>query len=255
MMQHRRILRRHFLVSHIRDESGFTLIEMLVSITVLAVILGLLGSGLRVLARNADRNTDRIQTMDMLARAFDILKRDVTGLQRLPTVSARKPRYIFTGAAQHLSFVTIEPPYPTPEGLYFVDYAVAKSGGVAELVRARAPFAIGVTAFPGATPANRVSLIEGLVDYRFRYASMTDKGIVWHDSWPYPARLPRMIRLDITEVRTGQLLSPPFVVALRADAEIDCLQEGHTLCSANPKNELIAKFDSNPNAYRTKVEP
>lgn len=235
-------------------QSGFTLIELLVSITVLAVILGLLGGGLRVLARNADRNTDRIQTTDMLARAFDILKRDVTGLQRLPIVSARKPRYLFTGNPQHMSFVTIEPPYPTPEGPYFIDYAVAKKGAAAELVRARAPFAIGMTSFPGATPANKVALIDGLLDYRFRYASKTDKGIVWHDSWPYLTRLPRMIRLDITNAQSKQPVSPPFVVALRADAELDCLQEGHGLCSANPKSELLAKFDADPNAYRAKSE-
>jgi general secretion pathway protein J len=231
-------------------QSGFTLIELLVSLTVLAVILGLLGGGLRVLARNTDRNGDRIQTMDMLARAFDILKRDTAGLQRLPIFVARKPRYLFTGTATHLSFVTLEPPYPTPEGPYFVDYTVSRTERRIELVRARAPFERGMTAFPGATPANRVSLIEGAADFRFRYAATTDKGLVWHDHWPFPTRLPQLIRLDVTDARTGQLVSPAFIAAVRADAEIGCLKEGQALCSANPKSELMVKFDADPNAYR-----
>lgn len=232
-------------------QSGFTLIELLVSLTILASILGLLGGGLRVLAHNTDRNSDRIQTTDMLARAFDILKRDVSGLQRVPILVSRKPRYIFTGTATRLSFVTIEPPYPTPEGPYFVEYAIVRTGSRAELVRSRAPFERGMVAFPGATPANQVALIDGLVNYRFRYASSTDKGLVWSDHWSFPTRLPQLVRLEVTDL-TGQPVSPAFVATVRADAEIDCLKDGQTLCSANPKGELMITFDADPNAYRLK---
>jgi len=235
-----------------RGEHGFTLIELLVSLTILAVILGLLGSGLRVLSQHADRNNDRIQILDMVARAFDILKRDTAGLQRLGTVTARKPRYLFTGTARELSFVTIEPPYPTAEGPYFVDYSVSRKGNRAELIRARAPFEIGMTAFPGASPANRVPLMEGNVDYRFRYAIDTEKGLVWHDQWSFPNRLPHLIRLEVTDARTGQQALPPLVASVRADAEISCLEDGQSLCSANPKGELLVNFDADPNVYRVK---
>ncbi len=232
-------------------ESGFTLIELLVSLTILAVILGLLGSGLRVLAHNADRNSERIQIMDMIARASDILKRDAAGLQRLPIVVARKPRYLFTGTATRLSFVTIEPPYPTPEGPYFVDYSVTRMDGRAELIRARAPFSRNMKAFPGATPANRVSLMEGRVAYRFSYGAKTEKGLVWHPHWPSQTHLPHLIRLEITDAQSGHAAAPSLIARVRADAELECLNEGQSLCSANPQRELIVKFDANPNVYRT----
>lgn len=233
-------------------ESGFTLIELLLSLTILAVILGLLGSGLRVLARSADRNSERIQIIDMVARASDILQRDAAGLQRLAIVTARKPRYIFSGTPTRLAFVTIEPPYPTPEGPYFVEYAVSQIGPRAELIRARAPFVKGMSVFPGATPANRVSLIDGRVSYRFSYGAATDKGLVWHRNWPSPTHLPRLIRLDIVDARTGQSASPSLIASVRADAELECLGEGQLLCSANPKRELVLTFDADPNVYRSR---
>src|SRR6185312_3889342 len=118
-------------------ESGFTLIELLVSLTILTVVLGLLSSALRTLSQNWSVNAGRIERLEMVSRAFDIFERDVSGLQRLTTISNEKPRYIFTGTQNRLSFVTIEPPYPTTPGPYFVDYSIAPNGSTFDLVRAR----------------------------------------------------------------------------------------------------------------------
>lgn len=233
-----------------RGERGFTLIELIVSLTILAVILGLLGAGLRVLSSNSDRNTERLQNWDMVSRAFDIFKRDAAGLQRLAVVTAKKPRYLFTGNAKRLSFVTIDPPYPTAEGPYFVDYSISGNGSQTDLIRARAPFAQKMEAFPGATPANRVALMEGHVDYQFRYGTRTEKGLVWYDRWEFSTRLPQLLRLDITDARTKQPVTAPFVAPVRADAEISCLVKDQSLCSTNANGELLITFDVDPNTYK-----
>ncbi len=107
----------------------------------------------------------------MMSRAFDILRRDLSGLQRIVVLSDKKPHFLFKGTPQRMSFVVTEPPFPTPEGLYFVDYAVSVAGGAAELIRSRAPYQQGMQSFPGATPANRVQLVQARVDYRLSYGS------------------------------------------------------------------------------------
>ena len=60
----------------------------------------------------------------MLSRAFDILRRDLAGLQRVATADSGAMRYLFTGSDRKLSLVTLEPPYPTTAGPYFVEYSV-----------------------------------------------------------------------------------------------------------------------------------
>lgn len=234
------------------NERGFTIIEMLVSLTVLAVILGMLSGGLRVLSQNAERNATRFDSVDMLSRAFDILRRDLAGLQRVATANGGPMRYIFTGSDKKLSVITLEPPYPTTAGPYFVDYSVQANGKLGELVRARAPYRQGLQAFPGATPANRVALLSGPLDYRFSYAAKTPTGIKWLPKWPYPTRMPDLVRLEILDGKTRAPRTPPMVVPLRADAELGCLEQEATLCSAMTKGELMASHNVDSDQYRPK---
>jgi general secretion pathway protein J len=224
-------------------ERGFTLIELLVSLTILAVILGLLGGALRVLSKNWDANTQRIETLDMTSRAFDILQRDASGLQRLVSTVGRATRFIFVGAQDSLSFVTFEPPYPSDAGPYFISYSVEQRGNTIELIRARAPFQTNMQVFPGASPANRVTLMEGEFRYEFAYAQKGPQGGTWKSSWPETSRLPDFIRLNVVDVRNGEPVSPPFVVAVRADAELNCLGPRATNCSATSGGDLAPKSE------------
>lgn len=235
-----------------RGERGFTIIEMLVSLTVLAVILGLLSGGLRVLTQNADRNAARFESMDMLSRAFDILRRDLAGLQRITAASGKTNRYLFTGTEKKMSLIALEPPYPTAPGPYFIDYSVHINGKQAELIRARAAYRQGMLAFPGATPANRVPLVTGPLDYRFAYGHKTPNGLKWLSPWPYPTRLPSLVRLEILDAKTKAAAAPPLIAAVRADAELGCLEESASICSATTHGELLASQDVDPDQYHSK---
>jgi general secretion pathway protein J len=221
-------------------ESGFTLIELLVSLTILSVILGLLAGALRVLSKNWQANAERIETLDMVSRAADILRRDASGLQRIVAVSGRIPRYLFTGAEDHMAFVTLEPPYPSSAGPYFVSYVVSPNGPEADLIRSRAPYQKGMEAFPGATPANRVRLVEGAYRYHLAYADKSAGAGQWRNSWPYTDRLPDMIRLQIVDARRNAPVAPPLTVAIRADAELGCLAQKSKVCSAKSDGRLKA---------------
>lgn len=223
-------------------ESGFTLIELLVSLTILATILGLLGAGLRVISRNWDANAERIDTLDMVSRAVDILHRDASGLQRVVTTVRKSPRFLFIGTSDHLAFVTLEPPYPSAAGPYFVDYSVVANGQNGELIRARAPYRPRMQAFPGATPANRVPLLQGPYKYEFAYAQKSAQGGTWLSSWPHQNRIPNLIRLQIIDSRQGGPISQPIIVAIPADAELNCLAEKAKLCSAKTGGALKASF-------------
>ena len=219
-------------------EAGFTLIELLVSLTILGVILGLLGAGMRVLSQNSDAYADRIDTLDMISRAADILTRDAAGLQRVVATVGTVPRFLFTGAPDHLSFVTIEPPYPSSSGPYFISYSVGPNGPETELIRARAPYQDGMQTFPGATPANRVRLLQGPYRYQFTYAQKGAGARQWRNTWPFPTRIPDLIRLEIIDKRRDALISPPMIVAIAADAELSCLSEKAKVCSAKSGGDL-----------------
>ena len=217
---------------------GFTLIELLVSLTAMAVILMLLVGALQVMGRNWDANAERIETLDMLSRAFDLLARDAANLQRV-TQPSGAPAYLFSGTADGLAFVTLEPPQPGEAGLYFIAYAVETNDDAAALIRSRAPYRRGMERFPGATPANRVPLLSGPYSYRFAYGRVSDRKLSWHAAWPFANRLPDLLRLEVMD-GSGVALRPSMMVRLRADAELDCLAPQAGLCSAKAGGELQA---------------
>ena len=98
-------------------DGGFTLIELLVSLTLMSVVLGLLGAGLKALSKNWGINTQRVEFIDMVSRTYDILSRDAGGFQRIIAGDGTEdPHYLFTGTSQNLRFVTLEPPYPSEPG-------------------------------------------------------------------------------------------------------------------------------------------
>ncbi|SFV37360.1 general secretion pathway protein J [Hyphomicrobium facile] len=221
-----------------RRDSGFTLIELLVSLTILTGVLAILSSTLRTLSQHWNANANRLERIEMVARAFDIFQRDVSGLQRLIVTNDNKQRFLFTGTPNRLSFVTIEPPYPTVPGPYFIDYSIAPNGPSVDLVRARAPYVTNMQAFPGATPANRVSLMQGPFKYQFSYALKEKPDAAWTPTWRQQNKLPGVIRLEIIDLANGGYASQPFVAALRTDAEISCIGEGSSECSPKTGGEL-----------------
>jgi general secretion pathway protein J len=220
-------------------ESGFTLIELLVSLTILTVILGLLSAALRTLSQNWTANAARIERLEMVSRAFDIFSRDVSGMQRLVHIDKNKRQFVFSGASDRLAFVTIEPPYPTSPGPYFIDYSVQKNGPSFNLIRARAPYQTKMHIFPGATPANSVDLIQGRFKYQFSYAQKTKTGEKWLMSWRSVDALPDMIRLQIVDAQNGIQIAPPFVASVETDAEISCLSESSDACTARTNGKLV----------------
>lgn len=220
-------------------QHGFTLIEMLVSLTAMAVILMLTGGALRVMGRNWDANAERIETLDMVSRAFDLLARDAANLQRIVQPSGA-PAYLFSGAAEGLAFVALEPPQPGEAGLYFIAYNVASNGAGAELIRSRAPYHQGMQRFPGTTPANRVPLLTGPYVYRFAYGRIANGKQSWSADWSFTDRLPDLIRLQVLDRNGRQAFDPPMIVRLRADAELSCLTPPSELCSPRTDGQLQA---------------
>ena len=243
---------RETSVRSVDRESGFTLIELLVSLTLLSGILALLAGAVRVVSKNWEANAQRIERLDMVTRAADILRRDAAGLQRLVVMNGKTPHYLFSGTEANLEFVTLEPPYPSVEGPYFVRYSLAQNGAEVELIRARARYRHGLESFPGATPSNRVRLVQGRYRYRFAYAGRSGGEEKWQRAWPDATRLPDLIRLQIFDVVRDEPLAPPLVVAVRADAEISCLTPGATVCSAKSRGQLKANAATSVNDLKSR---
>lgn len=210
-----------------RAQSGFTLVELVVAMVLLGIMMLLLYSGLTFAMRSWDaaeavgtRTTDqRIGTSFLrreLGETFPMRWKEPTTLQ-----------FAFEGKASSLRFVSSRPAGLQAGGLALVGLAVEADGERRRsLVMRRAMPDDEAKDFG---PLERSEekptvLVAGVRDVSFAYFGaqndFTDPA--WVEEWPYPGRMPLLVRVRIT-LADGEAL-PEMLVRLMVGEEAGCLE-------------------------------
>ncbi len=196
-----------------RRVKGFTLLEMLVVLSLLGVLLTLLASALtnatRALA-SADRFSARLDEV----RATHTFLRHAIG-QALPLPAVIEPKnagQIFLGEAQRLSVVA-----PLPNSL---------GGGIFKQTVELENHRLRVTFFNAdiASPSSHgepQTLLSNIRKFSFGYRGLSPdrKNTGWLTQWPWPNHLPQAVR--ITMDLDGSVPWTTQEVSLRLDLSTD----------------------------------
>ena len=221
-------------------QSGFTLLEFLVAVTVVGFVLGLCGTAVRVVAASWQRSSEFSDRQDMVLRGAAAFRRDVERAQRIVVGNGADQRFVFEGDGESLSLAVAEPPFPTEPGLFLVRYLVSSQGSRQLLLRARQPLDPASWPASGALDASAteapVAVFEGPFSYHFSYADSDGSG--WQPGWPSARRMPAAIRLEIEHVATGTAVLPAIVVRTRINAEVGCVSPSQPTCTTHSKGEL-----------------
>jgi general secretion pathway protein J len=97
-----------------------------------------------------------------------------------------------------------------------------------------------------------VRLLQGPYRYQFTYAQKGAGARQWRNNWPFPTRIPDLIRLEILDKRSDTLISPPMIVAVAADAELNCLSEKSKVCSPKSGGDLGGEGASKKDKHKDK---
>jgi len=216
---------------HRQSQQGFTLVEIMVALALTSFVLASLAGAVHVLGRSWTKNTENLMRQDMITRALAILSRDVHGMQRLRFDAGNDDEFIFDGGRDQLQLVTVEPPYPSRPGLYFIRYRVVREGRGYALLRERAPFRPGLRNLNDIDYGDAVILVEGPYRYIFAYATIGKKEINWQKDWPLHDHLPQLLCLTVTDIKTGRLLFSPYIVKPKINAEPSCILPKSPKCS------------------------
>jgi general secretion pathway protein J len=184
-----------------RPEAGFTLIEVLVSLVLLALLLTLLAGGLRY----ARSTWDAAARLDQLADA-DMAETFLRArlAEAMPVYEQRKAgtvRALFRGDGDSMSFVAPAPNGPAGAGLY--RYTLEAGGGrgsgwrmlVVELV----PHLPSLSDSALERPPDRYELMRNIRSVSFRYFGRGDQQAepAWHVAWPRADVLPSLVEIVI----------------------------------------------------------
>jgi general secretion pathway protein J len=186
---------------------GFTLVEVLIAATLMAVMMTLVLGGLRVGVRSWGDGTERMERMSRMLIAQQFLRGHLSGalpLVRNPnnaaqslTFTENQPSLLFRGGRDWLEYVATLPP-AVKGGLYAFRLYLEGDDEKRDLKVTIRPMA---SANGGeAPPIDDVTLVENVDMLKFQYfkknAGESFSQQEWKDEW-HEELMPDLIRVDI----------------------------------------------------------
>lgn len=195
--------------------AGFTLLELLIALSIVGVLLAIAFGGLRMAISAWTRGEDRAETQQHARGLSQILTRTVGAAYPYQGAFGEGPekRLLFRGAEREIEFVSQVSPFPSPVPAAFTAVVIAledDAQGRALVVRQR--LLPNREPFSKATVVLRDPAIQGL---ELKY--LAGEGS-WTDTWDPEAekKLPAAIRLRFSVVKGDKLEpAPPITVSLR----------------------------------------
>ena len=202
-------------------EGGFTLIEAIVALALMALVLSALASIAAQWLPNWNRGVGRVQRGEAIDAALQRIAADLSAAEYVPANrGSRHP--LFDGSALSVTFVrtTIGP--NLGPGLDVVHLGETADRREFVTVRSRTRF---TPLPPNSTLSEQLHFGDPVVLLRapfrlsFAYAG-TDR--VWKSDWRNAERLPAMIKLTVRDAASQRVLSLSTIVPIHAQVPSDC---------------------------------
>ena len=200
-------------------EAGFTLIEVLIGVALLAMLATLIASGTRLAGRawnSAERQTAEIDDMDAVQ---GLLRRTIARAR--PSFAGADPADItvaFSGEPDTLSLVSAQPGTQDNGPWVRERFFLTGTG------KARALFMSWST---GSASVAEAKLLDHVATIRFAYFGAPHPGepSVWLDQWTDRDRLPELVRVAVERDGSSFAAWPELVVATRITGNAGCVYD------------------------------
>lgn len=202
-----------------RAERGFTLIELVLALSILAIMVTMLFGGLRVGIRAWQRGEERAAVLQHGRSITQLLQEALAGIYAYRGQADKDTPtqfILFQGTTERLSFVTVSPPVSFPVPMPFTAVTLSlDSGDVPGL-------AIREKALPNFDPFEAVapSVVDPTITaIHFRY--LRDGGS-WEETWDGADEraVPQSVEATLSAMVNGRVQElPPLVVPIRVNSQ------------------------------------
>ena len=209
-----------------RQHSGFTLLEVLVAVVIMAVIMTTAFGALRLGGRSWEAGITRATDNERFRTVAALMRRQVSQIIPMTWPDGTNKRIAFDGASDQLRFVSPAPQQHRQAGLFEYGLSAQRDGPDTNLILSFIPFNPDSEAFQTPAIDQQLLLVAGLQRVSFDYfgspanaagrARTSTQPPSWHQRWDASAQnFPDLIRVTM-EVNEGQQAWPELYLALPA---------------------------------------
>ena len=196
---------------------GFTLIEVLIAMSLLSLMMALLFSSLHIGAKSWQQGEEKIADINEIAVVQHFFSHHLAhALPQWNDFDPEKERvFAFQGKKTSVQFVGAFPASAERYGLQLFNVAlkdITKKSAVTVSVKPFFPLAENETAFE-----DEVELISGVKEFELAYFGLNDETgeYQWQTEWLNKELQPRLVKIAL-ELADGRY-TPDIIVALRID--------------------------------------
>jgi general secretion pathway protein J len=202
---------------------GFTLVELLLAITLMSILLGLTYTGLRAATRSSERGEVLLAAGAELRASHQFIRRQLNQMLPLPFALAGgndEIRVVFEGDSQHIQYVAPMPGYLGTGGpqVQLVELAQGNDGDV--VIQFSHALLQGFEQ-DRLFDRDPVILLERVNSAAFEFLGRDEEGELtgWTSSWDQQDVLPVAVRLDLEFVEGLNLRWPALLAGVKVDEQ------------------------------------
>jgi len=210
----------------VRRAAGFTLIEVVVAMVLLATIMLLMYSGLSFSLRSWDATDINGRRTADRRLGENFLRRELSELFPMRWKDATQVKVAFEGGTERLRFVSQRPAGLQAGGLSLVGIEVEENREkhTRDVVMMRAMPDDEAKDFGPLDKGERHLVFAGVERVEFGYFGSENEFAdpKWHDTWDFAGRIPELVRMRV-RAADGSVL-PEMVVRVVLGEEAGCLE-------------------------------
>lgn len=180
---------------------GFTLVELLIAISLLGLISIVTYSAIWTISRGLESVEQRVDANDELRVTLAFMQRALSQARGVMVIRDKRMQMVFSGSEQRLTFVAPAPlQLGHAGGLYRYQLELAEKGAGGEQLRLSYWQHLSETELDeGLEPQGEVALIDGVEDLSFSFFGRDEpwKKEKWLNEWHYAVSLPKLVRISL----------------------------------------------------------
>jgi general secretion pathway protein J len=211
----------------VRRARGFTLLELMIALVLMALMSAVLAGSLNLAGRSWDAGESKAEASSGMRLAGDYLRTQLAAQfpQRMRKI--KDFPLLFGGAADELRYTATLPGRVGLGGMWYYRLGLAPAPGTGRvgLVLDRMIPDLNALDMPTFDDAQRSVLADDIKELKFGYFgndsdATSDNAPTWRDRWDDAQQLPILVRIDVTPAKGPAW--PTLVIEPRAAPEAGC---------------------------------